>query len=201
MALGYGYSASMRGTEQAMAPTPAAETDEQLVARVVQGDREAFERIYERFFRRVYNFVDRRMPNQADTEETVQEVFINVFNSLESYRAEAPFAAWIFGLTRRTIAGRFKRKRHPTVPLVDEDDDAQAARSSAPSPIEAYECHELLSQMEEKLDRRLSPDQRALFQLHHLEDRPISEIAQRLNKSEDSIKSNLYRARKILLAR
>jgi RNA polymerase sigma-70 factor (ECF subfamily) len=196
MALGYGYSAAVPTTK-----SDQKESDEQLVARIVEGDQAAFEQVYERFFRRVYNFVDRRMSNSADTEETVQEVFISVFNSLESFRAEAPFAAWVFGLTRRTIAGRFKRKRHPMVPLVDEDDDAQAARSLAPSPIEAYECNEMLTHMEEKLDRRLSPEQRELFQLHHLEDRPISEIAEQLEKSEDSIKSNLYRARKILLAR
>ena len=47
---------------------------------------------------------------------------------------------------------------------------------------------------------RLSADQRALFVLHHLEERPISEIAKRLGKSEDSIKSSLYRTRKLLLA-
>lgn len=178
-----------------------ARADDELIARILEGDQAAFQCLYERFFKRVYYFVDKRLHNQADTEETVQEVFINVFKSLDSYRAEAPFAAWVFGLTRRTIASRFKRKRHPTIPLIDEDDDPLAARCGSPSPMEAYECQELLSQMEEKLDRRLSPEQRILFQLHHVEERPISEIAVHLEKSEDAVKSNLYRARKILLAR
>jgi DNA-directed RNA polymerase specialized sigma24 family protein len=40
-----------------------------------------------------------------------------------------------------------------------------------------------------------------LFRLHHIDDRPISEIAAKLKKSEDAIKSNLYRARKLLLPR
>jgi len=186
---------------QARAATHGDETDEELVARIREGDQAAFSVLYERFFRRVFHFVNKRLRNPADTEETVQEVFINVFNSLDSFRAEAPFAAWVFGLTRRTIANRFKRKRHPTIPILDEEEDTKAARSGEPSPIEAYECVELVSQMEEKLARRLSAEQRVLFQLHHIEDRPISEIAERLDKSEDSIKSNLYRARKILLAR
>lgn len=176
-------------------------TDEDLVDRVRKGDGDAFEVLYERFAKRIYLFVDKRLRNPADTEETVQEVFINVFNSLDSYRGEAPFAAWVFGLTRRTIASRFKRKRHPTVPLLDESDETKGLHSGSPSPMEAYECQELLSQMEEKLDHRLSEEQRVLFRLHHLEDRPISEIAARLRKSEDSVKSNLYRARKILFAR
>ncbi len=182
---------------------PVAESDEAVVLRVTQGDEAAFQEIYERFFKRVYLFVDRRLRNPADTEETVQEVFINIFNSIGGYRGDAPFAAWVFGVTRRTIAGRFKRKRHATVPLMDEECEAAASRggSSSPSPLEAYECEELLTQMEAKLEAKLSAEQRELFQLHHLEDRSISEIAEALEKSENAIKSNLYRARKILLAR
>ncbi len=185
------------------------EPDETLVERARLGDEQAFEELYERYLKRVFLFVDKRLRNTADTEETVQEVFINIFNSIESFRGEAPFAAWVFGVTRRTLAGRFKRKRHPTVPLVEEDHDTGKANgssygphsSSHPSPLEAYECEELLAQMEGKLANRLSAEQRQLFQLHHLEDRPISEIARKLHKSENSVKSNLYRARKVLLAR
>ena len=70
-----------------------------------------------------------------------------------------------------------------------------------PSPLEAYECQELLSQLEAKLDSKLSAEQRELFQLHHVEDRSISEIALALDKTENAIKSNLYRARKILQPR
>ena len=178
-------------------------SDEQLVGRVMRGDEAAFELIYQRYFKRVYLFVDKRLRNTADTEETVQEVFINVFNSIDSYRGEAPFAAWVFGLTRRTIAGRFKKKRHATVPLLEEDQERAepAGHSGEPSPLEAYECQELLTRMDGKLRDRLTDEQRQLFRLHHLEDRPISEIATALRKTEDAIKSNLYRTRKILLAR
>jgi RNA polymerase sigma-70 factor (ECF subfamily) len=196
---------------------PVAETDEALVERVRLGDEEAFEQLYDRFFKRVFAFVDRRLRNSADAEETVQEVFINVFNSIEGFRGEAPFAAWVFGVTRRTIAGGFKRKRHPTVPLIDDEyetgDNGRAYAagagprppgphpSSQPSPVELYECEELLSTLETRLETRLSDEQRRLFQLHHIEDRPISEIARATAKSEDSVKSNLYRARKALLTR
>ncbi len=179
--------------------------DDVLVRGCCAGDETAFEQLYERYFPRIYRFVERRLHNRADTEETVQDVFVAVFNSIESFRGEAPFAAWVFGLTRRTIAARFKRKRHATVPLEDEGPE-QAAPSPVgcrvePTPLEAFEYHERLRQMVSRADERLSPEQRTLFELHHLEDRSIGEIARRLAKSEDAVKSNLYRARKILLAR
>jgi len=182
---------------------PLIETDEVLVEQVKLGDQHAFEQLYERFYKRIYLFVDKRLRNPADTEETVQEVFINVFSSIQGYRGDAPFAAWLFGVTRRTIAGRFKRKRHPTVPLLEEDSSSvgTGVSSADPSPLEMYEFEELLNQLEGRLATRLSHEQRQLFRLHHLEDRPISEIARSLHKSENAVKSNLYRARKVLLAR
>jgi RNA polymerase sigma-70 factor (ECF subfamily) len=184
-------------------PETETESDEALVLLVGQGDQQAFEELYERYFKRVYHFVDKRLRNSADTDETVQEVFINIFNSVAGFRGDAPFAAWVFGVTRRTIASRFKRKRHPMVPLGDEEHEMAASSSSGapPSPLEVFEYEELLEQIESKLETRLSEEQRQLFQLHHLEERPISEIAEMLRKSENAVKSNLYRARKILLAR
>ncbi len=55
--------------------------------------------------------------------------------------------------------------------------------------------------MDEVVSDKLTPEQWRLFRLHHMEDQSISEIAGNVSKSEDAIKSNLYRTRKILLAR
>ena len=71
----------------------------------------------------------------------------------------------------------------------------------APSPLELYEYSERVRQLEQRLTDELSPEQQRLFRLHHVEHRSIGEIALALDKSEDAIKSHLYRARKILLAR
>ncbi|MCP4037160.1 MAG: sigma-70 family RNA polymerase sigma factor [bacterium] len=183
----------------------AALSDEELVHLVREGDHEAFSNLYDRYFKRIYNFVSRRLNNNADVEETVQDVFINVFSSIGSYRREAPFAAWIFGVTRRTIASRFKKKRHPTLSLDDEEAESHnselSAASSVPSAIETIECKQRIQTLDRLVTHRLTSEQQVLFQLHHLEDRPIQEIASATGKSEDAIKSNLYRARKILLAR
>jgi RNA polymerase sigma-70 factor (ECF subfamily) len=180
--------------------------DEALVERLRTGDHEAFNELYQRYFKRIYAFVDRRMGNRADAEETVQEVFINVFSSIEGYRGEAPFGAWIFGVTRRTIAARFKKKRHPTVSLHEEGGetstmDAASNWSDIPTPIESYECSERLHTIRRLVKHRLTDEQRQLFELHHLQERPIQEIARSLNKTENSVKSNLYRTRRILLSR
>ena len=186
------------------ATSQARESDEVLVDRVRAGDRSAFNEIYGRYFKRVYAFLDRRLRNRADTEETTQEVFINIFSSLDSYRGDAPLAAWIFGLTRRTLASRFRRKRHPTVPLFEEDEEVSfnsmaAGGQPEATPLENYEMSERAEQLEHALSNEITSEQRRLFEMHHLQSIPIAEIAKTLSKSEDSVKSGLYRTRKLLL--
>jgi RNA polymerase sigma-70 factor (ECF subfamily) len=184
----------------------AGTPDEALVDRICAGDRAAFDELYRRYFKRVYAFLDKRLRNRWDTEETTQEVFINVFSSLDGYRGDAPFAAWIFGLTRRTLAARFRRKRHPVVPLTDEDEDRSisglmAGAQPEATPLEHYEFNERASQICRTLETEMTEEQRTVFELHHLESLPIAEIARTLSKTEDSVKSNLYRTRKLLLTR
>jgi len=192
---------ALRGSE------PGAHvTDEELVESILGGDESAFEALYERYFSRIYHFVDKRMHNRADTEEVTQEVFASLFTSLGSFRREAPFAAWAFGVTRRTIATRFKKKRHETVVLSEEDAE-QAGRLSVaalqrePDPHEVYEYNERIGRMQDAASRDLTGEQRMLFRLHHIQNRSIQEIARQVAKSEDAVKSHLYRARKVLLAR
>jgi len=179
--------------------------DEALVERLRAGDQHAFDAIYARYFQRVYQYLDKRLRNRADTEETTQEVFVNVFSSIDGFRGEAPFGAWVFGLTRRTLANRFKRKRHATVALNEDDgekvDLLLTTVRREPDPLESYEAAERLARLADAVRRELTREQVQLFELHHLQHHSIHEIARSLNKSVDSVKSNLYRARKVLMAR
>lgn len=187
--------------------SPAEEiSDESLIERIVLGDEAAFELLYDRYYKRVYRFTYNRLHNREDTEETVQDVFTTVFSSVGSFRGESAFSAWVLGVTRRTIASRFKKKRHATVPLMgegspDETELANPTSQRQPTPLEVYEYVERVAQLTDAAENDLTPGQRRLFELHHLEEQSIRELAETLCKSQDAVKSNLYRARKILLAR
>ena len=69
-----------------------------------------------------------------------------------------------------------------------------------PTPHDHYECGERIAQLESTAARELTTEQRQLFELHHLRHHSIHEIARELDKTEDAVKSNLYRARRVLLA-
>ena len=189
-----------------MEPSAIQASDDVLIERIQAGDEAAVDIVYERYFPRVFSFVRRRIGNRADVEETVQEVFLAVFSSLHSYRREAVFAAWVLGIARHTVASRFKKKHHPTVSLAAADDPnavgtALPTLRREPTPLENFECEERVERLAAVARSELTPDQRKVFELHHLRHRPIQEIARTLRKTEDAVKSNLYRARMLLLAR
>jgi RNA polymerase sigma-70 factor (ECF subfamily) len=178
--------------------------DRYWVARVRAGDRAAFDELYGRYFPRVYGFVDRRLRHAQDTEETVQEVFAAAFSSIHTYRGDAPFGAWLFGLARRVIAGRFRRSERPMVSLDGAEPDSAdlptSAHSLAPGPDEAYEFGERIRKMQAVVEDDLSQLQWEIFSLHHLGRLSIRDLAVRFEKSEQAVKSHLYRVRKALLA-
>ena len=176
-------------------------SDVELAQRLAQGDKEAFCQFYEAYFPRVYGFVQKKLSNRADTEEVVQDVFLNIFLSIDSFRGEAPLAAWVFGVSRRTISRRFSRKRPLTQPLPEEDCLGDSPRKSpVATPEETVAYRERLTAMSEAADNQLSQEQWGVFWDHHMEGQSVRSIAQRLGKSEDAVKSNLYRTRRTLLA-
>ena len=183
----------------------SAMLDDALIVQVLEGDEAAFATLYERYLSRVYHFVSKHVGNRADTEEIVQEVFINIFSSIGSFRGDAPFAAWVHGLARRTIANHFKKKRHATVPLgTHEEPDAIEltipTSRREPTPYDHYECVERITRLESTAAHQLTTEQRQLFEMHHLLHHSIREIAREFDKTEDAVKSDLYRARRVLQA-
>jgi RNA polymerase sigma factor (sigma-70 family) len=76
-----------------------------------------------------------------------------------------------------------------------------AAVQREPDPHEVYECNERIGRMQSAASNDLTGEQRQLFLLHHIQNRSIQEIARQVAKTENSVKSHLYRARKALLAR
>ena len=82
----------------------------------------------------------------------------------------------------------------------EEPLDANAHVRREPTPLEYYERDECAARLDDAARNQLTPEQRQLFELHHLRHRPIQEIARTLRKSEDAVKSHLYRARRLLLA-
>jgi len=96
------------------------ETDAELILRIGDGDREAFESLYERYARPVYGFALRRLRDRGQAEDVAQETFASIWRSAASYRPDrGPGAAWLYAVARNAVVDRIRinARSTPNVPV------------------------------------------------------------------------------------
>ncbi len=175
-------------------------TDEELVERIRRSEEHAFNVLYDRYFQRVYSFVYLRLRNRADTEEVVQEVFTAAFRSIQGFGGRSSLLAWIYGIAKNTVNNHIRRAKAHEQRL--ERAEPELLRSSWSLDSCTPEEHLNLRRSEDAIRERLSEMAEwhaEVFVLRHVENLSIGEIATRVSKSNDAVRSSLYRMKKMLV--
>jgi RNA polymerase sigma-70 factor (ECF subfamily) len=177
------------------------ETDEALVRRILGGSNKDFDRLYERHFPRVYNFVSRRVSNRELVEDLVQDIFIHAMTSLASYRAEASFLRWLYGITRNVLRRHYLMKARRQEQLGKQQLDI----TEAPDLLQNHITPEREAAARE-IGRKtmqalvgLDAEARETFLQHHVQGVSIRDLSVRTSRTEDSLKSDFYRIRRRLM--
>ncbi len=175
-------------------------SDEALIQGTLDGSNEAFDRLYERHFNRVYNFVARRINNESEVEDIVQNIFVYALKNLRGYRAEGAFIRWLYGITRNVLRRHYLRTARARDQIgghrldVTESPDLLTDEITPERQASARERGRQAAKALGGLDEAT----RESFLQHHLEGVSIREISERTRRSEDSIKSDFYRIRRKL---
>lgn len=156
------------------------------------GDRNAFEELYRRHHRRVYSLCLRMTANTSEAEDLTQDVFIQLFRRIDSYRGEAAFSTWLHRLTVNQVLMRLRKKdikfetttADGELPLKAEENRSTA---TTPSFTDAIAIERAIAQ--------LPPGYRTVFVLHDIEGYEHEEIANLLNITVGTSKSQLHKAR------
>jgi len=174
-------------------------SDRELVRHICEGREEYFNILYDRYFSRVYSYTLRKIRNQTETEDLVQEIFYCIFTSLKSFEGRSSLLSWIYGIMKNNINNYFRRNKNSDVPMNDEDRARLGLEKTSPEygPDLQLELKEAIESFDRAL-RALSDSQYQVFKMRHMDNLSIAQIAKRTNKSADSIKSNLYRIKKLL---
>ena len=170
--------------------------DREIVDSILDGNLEQFDLLYEAYFPRVYRFALKRLGDPGEAEDVTQEVFIILLRALSSYQGQSSLLVWIFGVTRNTVNRRF-RKVKPKLQSLDSGMALEVADQEAPAD-ERLDARRMLLRCEDIIENNLTPLQRRIFHLKHRRRLSIRAIASVLEKSEDAIKANLYRMRRVL---
>jgi RNA polymerase sigma-70 factor (ECF subfamily) len=95
-------------------------SDEDLMRRTQQGDRQAFSLLYERYSASVLSYLYRMMGNVEDVESIAQEVFLRAFRFAPTYRYPQKFSTWLFTITRNLAINYSRRRKRSPVRNITE---------------------------------------------------------------------------------
>ena len=164
-----------------------------LVERAKQGDQQAMYRLYKSHVQAMYNTSIRIVVNQFDAEDIIQESFLSAFKSLSSFNGDSSFGTWVKRIVINKSLNALRQKKQAFTDLDNlhiafEESEDEDFPEVTPDVI-----HEAIKSLPEKA--------RVVLNLYLLEGYIHKEIAELLNISESTSKSQYQRARKLLQER
>ena len=172
--------------------------DARLMVRFRDGDRSAFEALFQRYTPPLVNFLARMLPDRARAEELAQDVFVRIYQARERYEARARFSTWLFGIAHNLALNELDRAyRKRERPL--EELHLRGLEDPAPDALEQLAGRRTAVAIERAL-AGLTAQQRSALLLRSQESLSHDEIAEVLGSSSSGVKSLLHRARENLLA-
>ncbi len=176
-------------------------TDEQLVAAVLEGDRERFGDLIERYQGRLVNYLFRLLRSADDAHDMAQEVFVKVYQVLDRYDPQYRFSTWLFRVAQNAAIDQIRRRRLKLVSLQQEDAEGESRDWELPSPDRGpygeLRNRERGGAIQEAIDA-LPWEYRELILLRHMGELPYEEIARLKEMPLGTVKNKLFRGRQML---
>jgi RNA polymerase sigma-70 factor (ECF subfamily) len=173
------------------------ESDLDIIAQVLLGNRNAFAELVDKYQTRVRGFCLHMLSDRALAEEASQEVFFKAYNSLDRFRQDAAFSTWLYRITKNhcldVLRSRKRAAEESWDQLVENRGETLSEQSAAPTHVGATtESRDLV----QKALASINPDYREILILREVQGLSYAEISEALDSSLDSVKAKLKRARK-----
>jgi RNA polymerase sigma-70 factor (ECF subfamily) len=168
-------------------------TDAELVAAVQRGDETAFGQVYERYRARILRYCSRMLHGAAAAEDIVQETFLKARSAFHDLENGSSLSAWLFRIAHHEVLMHWRRESRSSE-MPDENGEAIFDHSTPLDRVVASEAEQLLH----LLLTRLKPRYREVLLLREYENLSYHDIALITQTSEQSVKSRLFKARKVL---
>ncbi|MCW2998562.1 MAG: sigma-70 family polymerase sigma factor [Solirubrobacterales bacterium] len=177
-------------------------TDVELVAAVRRGDDRAFERLYERYHRRIAAYVYGMVNDHGRAEDLAQDVFISALRRMRETDGPIAFKPWVYEIAKNACIDQFRRARRTQEVSFDAEDGLGAAdqgrlANAGPTPDAAVDQKMSLDHLCGAFGQ-LSDTHHQILVMRELEGLSYREIGERLDLSRPSVESTLFRARRRL---
>lgn len=167
----------------------------EMIEALREGDRDAFREFVAEHQNKVFSLALSFLKNREEAEDIAQDVFVEVFQSINSFRKEAELSSWIYRITVNKSLNRYKRMKR-MMPQEDEDilGFLQQNHSNPETEMQSKENTEVLYAAVDKLPEK----QKTAYTLRHFNALSYEEIASIMKKSKSSVESLIHRAHKKL---
>ncbi len=166
---------------------PSADTDGALVLACQRGDREAFDRLVERYQRGIYRLCYRSVNHHADANDLAPEAFLKAWRAIGRFRGDSSFSTWLYRIAVNACLNHRASRRPATLELPESlPDPSRGAEARALGDDEAERVREAVSRLPDK--------QRATLILKVYHELSHEEVAEILGSSVGTVKSNLFHA-------
>lgn len=179
------------------------EIDQELVERAQAGDQKAFERLVEKYQRKLGRLLSRFIRDHAEVEDVSQEAFIKAYRALPSFRGESAFYTWLYRIginTAKNFLATNGKKMVISADVANEEGEMfdlsdQLADDHTP---EAEMMNREILQTVEAAVARLPEDLRRAITLREMEGLSYDEIAQIMDCPIGTVRSRIFRAREVI---
>lgn len=169
-----------------------------LVQKILAGDKHAFRTLISENQRLVGHVVYRMVGSETDREDLCQEVFIKVYNNLGNFRFESKLSTWIARIAHNSCLNFLEKKKLPLYDdLGDDETTFEPVANDADRPDVRLSKNDLSAILKKGIDN-LPSQYKIIVTLYHLDEMSYSEIGQTMKMPEGTVKSYLFRARKLL---
>ena len=178
----------------------AGRTDDELVARVREGDHEAFAALVDRHKRQVYGLAYRMLGDRSDAEDAAQEAFVRAYTRLATYQPDGRFGAWLLAIASHRCIDvlRSRGRRAPTITLgrvAESDRFISQTDEPEESAVRGAVCDDVRRWL-----AALPPAYRLVLTLRYFHEQSYNEIAATLGEPVSTVRMRLFRARGMILA-
>lgn len=188
-------------------PGAAENDDAAIMLRLKAGDLACFDYLLNKYRRPIMHFMFRMVHNQAVAEELAQEVFLRVYRSRETYRAEARFSTWLYRIATNLAVNHARDNKHERMAQMVHLDEPDTESGSMPDVADQTISAETSMLRRERMKairqhvEALPERQKMAVLMHKYEDMDYKQIGEVLKLSESATKSLLFRAYQTLRER
>lgn len=152
--------------------------------------RQAFNLIFRKYKEKVYHLIRRMVIDHDDTDDLVQNTFVNIWNNLDKFREESQLYTWIYRIATNEALGFLKKKRKRFFLPIN---DVEAQLSQKLTQLTWFNTNKVELKLHQAI-LKLPPRQRLVFQLRYFDEMKYEDISSMLGTSTGALKASYHHA-------